>query len=661
DSSTTYATLTEGNITIGGKRVTAAELGVNTDASKAHEAINSLPDLRKLMQEQQAMSSAAGTVVSTSKQVAGDVFAYKSQVARAEYETELRKDSGRWDDYSKLDEAGKQNYLAKNSQGFQEALKWGTGGSYSRALDAVTAAIVGGLAGQGGGQVAANGLAPYAAEFIGSQFDPNHGKDPNATLQLISHALLGALLAEANGGSASNGALASGGGELAAKFLTDALYGGDPGKLDEQQKQTILALSQAVGALAGGLEGQGLASAGLGANIAGNSVENNRLLTAPERARIKELSNGDVAREAELTAAACALVKCSAGFAEGSDERAQWAAIEALGSTPAALEDRQWLAAQVLPGYIYTAGNGLATVDKLFDYGLGGYLSDLSDRNQLGIQSMGGVQLVGGGLQTAGAFVSAGGCEFVAPCILAGYLGVSGYDNAVAGYNTLISGKPTATWGSQLLEKTGLSPEVAELLYASTQLAAAAKAPVKNSATAPLDLTAAPPRVSNGILFDPRLPDPVAGLAYEPTILNSPKPNIANSHVNGYVEELRLANSVAALPDQVVVKYGDIIGRNGADVISVDVKTGAVTLWDNKFRSGPAPIKDSPTFASDSNALESAVREAMESVRASNLPAATKAKAIEQLSDGTFSAHTVGSGSAKNSTISKFCNGSICE
>ncbi|WP_223482141.1 hypothetical protein [Stenotrophomonas sp. OVS01A] len=38
DSSSTLATLTEGNITIGGKQATAAELGTNTDASAAHPA-----------------------------------------------------------------------------------------------------------------------------------------------------------------------------------------------------------------------------------------------------------------------------------------------------------------------------------------------------------------------------------------------------------------------------------------------------------------------------------------------------------------------------------------------------------------------------------------------------------------------------------------------
>ncbi len=274
DSSTTYATLTEGNITIGGRKVTADELGVNTDASKAHAAIEALPDLQKLMQEQQAMSSAAGTVVSTIKQIAGDVAAAKTEAAVNAYVASLDPDGKAA--FGALS-AEAQRAVLSQDEGYNEAQKWATGGSYSRALDAVTTAIVGSVAGQGNTQVVSNALAPYAAQFIGSQFDPNHGSDPNATMQLMSHALLGALLAEANAGSAGNGALAAAGGELAAKFITDYLYGGDPSKLSEEEKQTVLALSQAVGALAGGLGGEGLVGAAAGANIARNSVENNWL------------------------------------------------------------------------------------------------------------------------------------------------------------------------------------------------------------------------------------------------------------------------------------------------------------------------------------------------------------------------------------------------
>ena len=73
DSSSTLATLTEGNITIGGKQTTAAELGINTDASAAHRALEALPDVGKLLADQQAMAAAAGTVVSVDQQIRGEI------------------------------------------------------------------------------------------------------------------------------------------------------------------------------------------------------------------------------------------------------------------------------------------------------------------------------------------------------------------------------------------------------------------------------------------------------------------------------------------------------------------------------------------------------------------------------------------------------------
>ncbi|MFL9583794.1 hemagglutinin repeat-containing protein [Stenotrophomonas sp. AB1(2024)] len=287
DTSTTYATLTEGNITIGGKKVTAAELGVNSDASKAHQAIDVLPDLQKLMQDTQAMGAAAGTVIATGQQIASDIAAAKSNAAANAYLESLGSDDARAEFLAKSPEA--QREVLKRRDDYNEAQKWATGGSYSRALEAVTTALVGAVAGQGNAQVASNALAPYAANFIGSQFDPNHGSDPNATMQLISHALLGALLAEANGGSAGSGAAAAAGGELAAKFITDYLYGGDSSQLGEQEKQNILALSQAVGALAGASGGDGLSGAGLGAILAKNAVENNFLTPGQANAFAEKL------------------------------------------------------------------------------------------------------------------------------------------------------------------------------------------------------------------------------------------------------------------------------------------------------------------------------------------------------------------------------------
>ncbi|WP_162310138.1 VENN motif pre-toxin domain-containing protein, partial [Pseudoxanthomonas broegbernensis] len=119
---------------------------------------------------------------------------------------------------------------------------------------------------------------------------------------LIGHALLGALLAEANGTSAAGGALAAAGGELAAKYLTQKLYGTtDPADLDEAQKQALLGLSQALGALAGGLTGGNLGEAATGSNIAGNAVENN-ILGREDQARLDELrekskKSGDLTRQ----------------------------------------------------------------------------------------------------------------------------------------------------------------------------------------------------------------------------------------------------------------------------------------------------------------------------------------------------------------------------
>ena len=468
DSSTTYATLTEGNIVIGGQKVTAAELGVNTDAATAHRAIEAMPNAELQLANQQAMANAMGTVVATSKQIAGDIAASARNKTATAYEEAMEGMSQEEHaNYDNMTAGQKQEYLLQRSPAYRDAyasqLEWGVGGGYSRALEAVTAALVAGSAGQGAAQVASNSLAPYAAQLIGEKFDTSHGSDPNAVAQALSHALLGAVLAELNGGSRTGGALAGAGGELAAGVLKQAFPDAD--------RETISALSQAVGAIAGSVSGGSLAHAALGIHIAKNAVENNRLLTAPELARIKEISNGDITLEAKLIAAGCALVKCSAGFAEGSAERAEWAAVEALGASSDALEEREWLKAQVLPGYLYTAGNGTAIEEKLFNYSDVDYLFDLSSRNQAGVRALGGLQTIAGAAEVAGGALASPSCASVVACVGVGYLIFTGADNAIAGSNTLLTGKPTATWGGQAIQLApGISPELAEALYGLTQL-----------------------------------------------------------------------------------------------------------------------------------------------------------------------------------------------
>lgn len=280
DSSSTLATLTEGNITIGGKQTTAAELGINTDASAAHRALEALPDASKLLADQQAMAGAIGTVVSTSQQIANDIGSAGANKITDKYREGLSVEERRVFDDLTSDE--QFNRLKVFDPSYPEALvtqqKWAPDGVYGRALGAVTTALVGGMSGQGLGQLGSNALAPYAAELIGKTFDPNkQSAVPSEAMQMLSHALLGALLAEANGGSAGSGALAAGGGELAAKFLGDYYAKQNKGQLTPEQEQQVKALGQAVGALAGGIGGDGVMGAALGATIAKNAVENNYL------------------------------------------------------------------------------------------------------------------------------------------------------------------------------------------------------------------------------------------------------------------------------------------------------------------------------------------------------------------------------------------------
>ncbi|KAF1022549.1 MAG: hypothetical protein GAK29_03168 [Acinetobacter bereziniae] len=166
-------------------------------------------------------------------------------------------------------------------------------------------------------------------------------------------------------------------------------------------------------------------------------------------------------------------------------------------------------------------------------------------------------------------------------------------------------------------------------------------------------------RKFNDIVLDTRLPDPAAGYGYKPKILEGGTPNNQYSHVNGYKSELKLANEVANTPNQIVLKYGDAIGRNGSDIISVDVSTGRVYLWDAKYRSANSKLGISPTFVNASSRTN-AIEEAKNAVSKSNLPQNIKDISIKNLNDQTFTTYTVATGNSKNSVVfscvNKICN-----
>ncbi|MGY4523816.1 hypothetical protein ACVWZT_000630 [Pseudomonas sp. TE21394] len=94
----------------------------------------------------------------------------------------------------------------------------------------------------------------------------------------MAHAVLGAVVAQAQGNSAAAGAAGAAGGELVARLITQQLYGtSDSNSLSEEQKQTVSALSTLAAGLSGGLVEGNSAGAVAGAGAGRNAVENNLL------------------------------------------------------------------------------------------------------------------------------------------------------------------------------------------------------------------------------------------------------------------------------------------------------------------------------------------------------------------------------------------------
>lgn len=106
-----------------------------------------------------------------------------------------------------------------------------------------------------------------------------------------------------------------------------------------------------------------------------------------------------------------------------------------------------------------------------------------------------------------------------------------------------------------------------------------------------------------------------------------------------------------------MLKYGDRIGRPGADIISVDTRTGQVTLWDSKHRNNPTAIGASPTFEPGTPRLENARRQAVEAVVASDLPEEVRDAALRNLNQQNFETRTVWTGATSGEVATSFQNG----
>ena len=299
----TRSVLSEGNITIGGKKTSARALGIHTDSATAHHGADSVPDLQNLLDKQQTVAQSTAVIHSAVATYSGNrakAAAEELEKQQAAYEGRLKEQNdGSYEQYAGKSDSERLSMRlgnAKYAQAYQEARSWGVGGSKSRALSAAETLITGALGGQGDLQLAANTLAPYAAAAIGKRF--GHGENKNEAAQAISHFMLGAALAYANGADPLAGGSAAVAAERAAEYLAKQYDDGrtaidpitgkfNPNLLPEHIKEEIKAqtgaVASVVGAAGGILNGtngantNALFNAQVGGVLGQNAVENNAL------------------------------------------------------------------------------------------------------------------------------------------------------------------------------------------------------------------------------------------------------------------------------------------------------------------------------------------------------------------------------------------------
>lgn len=147
--------------------------------------------------------------------------------------------------------------------------EYGTGSDYQRAAQAVTAALQY-LAGGDLGGALAGASAPYVAKLIKDQTGDND------TVRIMAQAVLGAVVASAQGNSGVAGAAGAATGELIAATLYPNKKSEE---LTESERQIVSSLSSLAAGMAGGLVAGDSAGAVAGAGAGKTAVENNYLGT----------------------------------------------------------------------------------------------------------------------------------------------------------------------------------------------------------------------------------------------------------------------------------------------------------------------------------------------------------------------------------------------
>nr|WP_129951129.1 hemagglutinin repeat-containing protein [Rahnella sp. RFA10(1/100)] len=294
------------------------------------------------------------------------------------------------------------------------------------------------------------------------------GWGPNSPEKAAIHGVIGAIQASFGGGNALAGGLAGMSSEAFSQMIDTYLSNNT--QLDRNERGAITQWAATLsGSAIGGIIG-GTTGAQSGAAVSLDAERYNRQLHPDEVARIKQLSGGDKDKEARLKAAACALVKCSAEFAEGSADYVKAQALEQLGNSDAYASERTLLASQSGNQLIYAMGSYASASLPMFGYSVSDQTGDALSHYGVGTRLGGLVQTTGGELQALGGMAM---CTTGVACLAGTYLAASGIDTAYAGANSFLSGINQKTSGAYLLEGLGVSPEYSEGIYGLTQVGAA--------------------------------------------------------------------------------------------------------------------------------------------------------------------------------------------
>jgi filamentous hemagglutinin len=394
-----------------------------------------------------------------------------------------------------------------------DAAKWAEGGIYRVAAHGALGAMGGGLDGAVG--------ATAAAEAA-----PTLGK-----LQAALHSEL------------TNAGLSNTAADVAAKLIT----GGTAG---------------AIGGAAGG---------GAGAVTGLNAEVNNRQLHPEESTRIRQLAGGDPIKEARLTAAACALVKCYAEYPEDSAVYKQLKQIADIGASDAFALERVQLSKQT----------------GMFGYSTMGIFSDankdaarkLNNTYQIGTRAVGAGKMALGTAGIVGSVLSAPvTCATGIGCFANAAAATISADAGYSGAKQLVFGNSTETFLNQGLQSLGMSPRAAAWMEAGLGIGSAATAfsAVNKAADQAIKfskLSAASYEnfATNGVKADSNLMQTPVAQALKSEI-QAANPSLPQSAVERFAKEY--IESGASLPQVGIAAQGTILVKVVPKGESVSPYTG---------------------------------------------------------------------------------------